>query len=117
MCTGYPIPHLPNNRRSPADDVEVDGGGAVAADHLGAGIRAKPVGERVAQPVGKQVDGPVGVQVDQDGAVVASGYDGPRGAPASSEVCAPADELAGELRRPSPFLRHECREERAGLLG
>jgi hypothetical protein len=45
------------------------GPGAVSTDHLGAGMRAQPGGERVGLPIGEQVDRPMGVDVDQHGAV------------------------------------------------
>ena len=42
--------------------------GAVAADHIGAGMRAQPVSEGVAEPVCQHVNRPVVVHVDHDGA-------------------------------------------------
>lgn len=45
------------------------GAGAVSTDHLRAGMREQPRGERVGLPIGAHVDRPMGGHVDEHGAV------------------------------------------------
>jgi hypothetical protein len=63
-----PICHLDSLRSTGLRALGV-GAGAVAADHLGAGMISQPLGQRLGLTARQQIDRLAGVHVDQNGAV------------------------------------------------
>ena len=70
------IGHLDRLRRALADPVRISTG-AIACDHLNAGMLAQPIGKSLGLPIREQVYHLVALEVDEDGAVAMAASPGP----------------------------------------